>query len=131
LSSTDHDEELSLIWRDRVLRQCAAGRLEAARKTFATLEAEARTSRDGVVQAAYHVAAGARLLAQKNHAEAVEQLYEDSNNPLAMSLLAQAFDNMKARNEAENIRLKLANYYRPTIEQAVTRTTAVAEGAGK
>jgi predicted Zn-dependent protease len=131
LSSTDHDEELSLIWRDRVLRQCAAGRVEAAGKTFATLEAEARTSRDGVVQAAYHVAAGARLLAQKKHAEAVEQLYEDSNNPLAMSLLAQAFDHMKARNEAENIRLKLATYYRPTIEQAVTRTTAVAEGAGK
>jgi hypothetical protein len=51
--------------------------------------------------------------------------------PLAMRLLAHAFDNMKARNEAVNMRVTLANYYRPTIEQAVTRAPAPETTAGR
>src|SRR5205807_316660 len=79
----------------------------------------AEANSDGVVQAHYSGSAGALLLAQGKHEEAVSRLEEDEDNPFSMQRLIQAYQKTGDKHAAERVTQKLVRYNEPLIEQAM------------
>jgi len=67
ISASDRDEELSHILRNVSVRAAHAGNQLLADKALRQLEAMANGSRDRVIQASYHGAAGTLLMYQKKY----------------------------------------------------------------
>jgi len=119
LAGRDRDEELARILRVRAAHLAGDQSFDSATTVVQQLETMAQTSRSQVVQRSYHAAAGAVLVAQRKYADAIPQLEEDSDDPLSMQLLLQAYEGTGAVLQADSLASKLAALNVPTIEQAL------------
>ena len=119
ISKSDKQEELSRILRNRAARAAHAGNPMLADESLKQLESLAASSRNRVIVASSHGAAGTLLMDQKKYDEAVTYLEEDRDNPFTMELLVQAYyqtNQSDKLHEAES-RLRATNV--PTMEQAL------------
>jgi tetratricopeptide (TPR) repeat protein len=119
ISASDRDEELSRILRYRAVEAARAGNQVLADKSLLLLEAMASGSRNRVIQSSYHGAAGTLLMDQKKYEDAVAHLEEDSDNPLTMELLVQAYYQTMQTDKLHDIEARLRGTNVPTMEQAV------------
>jgi tetratricopeptide (TPR) repeat protein len=119
ISASDRDEELSRILRTRSVRASRSGNQALADQSLKQLEALANGSRNRVIQASYHGAAGTLLMDQKKYEEAIAQLEEDQENPFTMELLVQAYYQTMQTEKLHAIEAKLRGTNVPTIEQAL------------
>jgi tetratricopeptide (TPR) repeat protein len=119
ISASDRDEELSHILRNVSVRAAHAGNQPLADKALRQLEAMANGSRDRVIQASYHGAAGTLLMDQKKYEEAIAQLEEDHDNPFTMELLVQAYYQTMQTEKLHEVEARLRGTNVPTMEQAL------------
>ncbi|HUO14978.1 MAG TPA: tetratricopeptide repeat protein [Verrucomicrobiae bacterium] len=119
ISASDRDDELSRILRIRVMRAVSAGNQALADQTLKQLETMADGSRNKVILASYHGAAGTVLMDQKKYQDAIAQLEEDQENPFTMELLVQAYYQTDQTEKLHEIEAKLRGTNVPTIEQAL------------
>jgi tetratricopeptide (TPR) repeat protein len=119
ISASDRDEELSHILRNVSVRAAHAGNQLLADKALRQLEAMANGSRDRVIQASYHGAAGTLLMDQKKYEEAIAQLEEDHDNPFTMELLVQAYYQTMQTEKLHEVEARLRGTNVPTMEQAL------------
>ncbi len=90
IPKSEREAELTTLLQTRAYIAARAGMQEVAAKALERLEPFAERSRNNVVQASYRSTQGAVLLLEGKFAEAVEELQEDSRNPLSLQLLADA-----------------------------------------
>lgn len=119
ISSSDRNEEMSRIWRVRVVRAAHAGNQALAEQTLKELESAAASSRNRVIQASYQGAAGTLLMDQKKYEQAIAHLEEDEDNPFSMELLVQAYYQTSQPEKLHEIEVKLRGNNLPTMEQAL------------
>ena len=119
ISSSDRNEEMSRIWRTRVVRAAHAGNQALAEQTLKELESAAGSSRNRVIQASYHGAAGTLLMDQKKYEQAIAHLEEDQDNPWSMELLVQGYYQTSQPEKLHEIEVKLRGNNLPTMEQAL------------
>jgi hypothetical protein len=119
ISASDRDEELSRILRTRTVRASRSGNQALADQSLKQLETLANGSRNRVIQASYHGAAGTLLMDQKKYEEAIAQLEEDQDNPFTMELLVQAYYQTMQTEKLHAIEAKLRGTNVPTMEQAL------------
>ncbi len=119
ISASDRDEELSRILRNLAVRAAHAGNQSLADKSLQQLEAMANGSRNRVIQASYHGAAGTLLMDQKKYEEAIAQLEEDHDNPFTMELLVQAYYQTMQTEKLHEVEARLRGTNVPTMEQAL------------
>jgi tetratricopeptide (TPR) repeat protein len=114
-----HDQELALILRTRAGHAVHDGSMQNALQALKQLEELAASNNSGLVQFAYSGADGAVLMAQGKYEEAITRLEDDDKNPFSMQRLIVAYEKTGAKDNAGRMAQKLANFYEPTIEQAV------------
>jgi tetratricopeptide (TPR) repeat protein len=119
ISKSDHDEEISRILRNQVVRAEHAGNHALAEKSLQQLEALATGSRNRVIQSSFHGAAGTLAMDKKKYEEAVAHLEEDRDNPFTMELLVQAYYQTSQVDKLHEIEGKLRATNVPTMEQAL------------
>jgi tetratricopeptide (TPR) repeat protein len=119
IASTDRDEEISHILRNRAVRAARSGNHPLAEKTLQQLDALASSTRDHVIQSSYHGAAGALLMDQKKYQDAIAQLEEDQDNPFTLELLVQAYYQTEQPEKLHEVEAKLRGTNVPTMEQAL------------
>jgi tetratricopeptide (TPR) repeat protein len=124
ITATDRDEELSRILRVRAVRASHAGNQALADQALHQLEDLANGSRNRVIQASYHGAAGALLMNQKDmdekkYAEAIAHLEEDQDNPFTLELLVQAYYQTYQPDKLHEVEVRLRGTNVPTMEQAL------------
>jgi tetratricopeptide (TPR) repeat protein len=119
IASTDRDEEISHILRNRAVRASRSGNHPLAEKTLQQLDALASSTRDHVIQSSYHGAAGALLMDQKKYQDAIAQLEEDQDNPFTLELLVQAYYQTEQPEKLHEVEAKLRGTNVPTMEQAL------------
>lgn len=119
MNAAAREQELAIILRTRVGRAVHDGSMENATATLKRLEALAASDSNGIVQFSFSGAQGAVMLAQGQYAEAIEKLEDDDKNPFSIQRLIVAYQKTGAKDKAERMAQKLANFYEPTIEQAV------------
>jgi tetratricopeptide (TPR) repeat protein len=119
IASTDRDEEISHILRNRAVRATRSGNHPLAEKTLQQLDALASSTRDHVIQSSYHGAAGALLMDQKKYQDAIAQLEEDQDNPFTLELLVQAYYQTEQPEKLHEVEAKLRGTNVPTMEQAL------------
>jgi tetratricopeptide (TPR) repeat protein len=119
IASTDRDEEISHILRNRAVRAARSGNHSLAEKTLQQLDALASGTRDHVIQSSYHGAAGALLMDQKKYQDAIAQLEEDQDNPFTLELLVQAYYQTEQSEKLHEVEAKLRGTNVPTMEQAL------------
>ncbi len=124
ITATDRDEELSRILRVRAVRASRAGNQALADQALHQLEALASGSRNRVIQASYHGAAGALLMNQKDmdekkYAAAIAHLEEDQDNPFTLELLVQAYYQTYQPDKLHEVEVRLRGTNVPTMEQAL------------
>jgi predicted Zn-dependent protease len=90
MPESEREIELATILQTRAYIATRAAQPQVAAKALSELEPFAAKSRNNVVQAAQHSTQGAVLLLEGKYAQAVDQLQEDSRNPLSLQLLADA-----------------------------------------
>jgi tetratricopeptide (TPR) repeat protein len=127
ISASDHDEELSRILRTRVVRAAQAGNQPLANQALQQLETMANGNRNLVIQASYQGAAGALLMDQKKYEDAIPHLEEDSDNPLTMELLVQAYYQTMQTEKLHEVEARLRGTNVPTMEQALVVPAARAK----
>jgi tetratricopeptide (TPR) repeat protein len=119
IASTDRDEEISHILRNRAVRAARSGNHPLAEKTLQQLDALASGTRDHVIQSSYYGAAGALLMDQKKYQEAIAQLEEDQDNPFTLELLVQAYYQTEQSEKLHEVEARLRGTNVPTMEQAL------------
>jgi tetratricopeptide (TPR) repeat protein len=119
ISRSDHDEELSRILRNRVVRAAHASNQSLAEKSLHDLEAMASSSRNRVIQSSYNGAAGTLLMDLKQYQDAIAHLEEDRDNPFTLELLVQAYYQTSQTDKLHETEAKLRGTNVPTMEQAL------------
>jgi len=119
ISVSDRSEETSRILRNRVARSARAGNQALAAKSLKQLETMATSSRNRMIQSSYNGAAGTLLMDQKKYEEAIPHLEEDSDNPVTMELLVQAYYQTSQPDKLHEMEEKLRATNVPTMEQAL------------
>jgi tetratricopeptide (TPR) repeat protein len=127
ISQSDRAEERSRILRLRVARASHAGNQGEASKALLELEVMAKFSHSTVVRQSYHAAEGTLLVAQQKYAAAIPSLQEDSDDPLSLALLSQAYSASGSAEEVHNVESKLRAINTPTMEQAIVVVPARAK----
>ena len=127
IASSDRDEEMSHILRNRAVRAARSGNHSLAERTLQQLESLAGGTRDHVIQSSYHGAAGALLMDQKKAQEAIAQLEEDQDNPFTLELLVQAYYQTDQPEKLHEVEAKLRGTNVPTMEQALVVPAARAK----
>jgi predicted Zn-dependent protease len=127
MNESDRNASLASIWRDEVRVLALQNQLDPAQEIVHKLENLAAKSRDLVVEDCYESARGYVLFAQKDFANAADELSADPSSPLTLKWLAiarqHAGDNKNA--EAAKLRLKFlraptAEWYLATREESAT-----------
>jgi predicted Zn-dependent protease len=90
-----------------------------ARTSLAQLSDLSAQSNDKVIEAAYHGAAGAELLAERKYDAAITHLEQDPDSARSLRLLAAAYDKVGYSAGAKRAEETLANFNDPTLEQAL------------
>ena len=119
LPGINRQEELALILRSRIERAAHDGNASLGRTELKRLQELAESSNDAVIQLQYDGAAGAVLVAEGKYEQALPHLQEDNRNPLSMRLMVMSYRKMGAPEVAEELSRTLANWYEPTLEQAL------------
>jgi tetratricopeptide (TPR) repeat protein len=119
MSTAAREQELAMILRTRVGRAVHDGSMTDARAALTRLKAVASDNSSGLVQFSFNGAQGAVLLAQGKYSEAIGRLEDDDKNPFSIQRLIIAYQKTGATDKAEKMAQRLANFYEPTIEQAV------------
>jgi tetratricopeptide (TPR) repeat protein len=119
ISTSDKDEELSRILRNRVVRAAHAGDHGLAEASLKQLEAMAMGSRNRVIVASYNGAAGTLLMEQQKYEEAISNLEEDQDNPFTLELLVQAYYQTNQADKLHEAEARLRGTNVPTVEQAL------------
>ena len=127
ISTSDRDEEMSRILRNRAVRAARAGNQPLADQALHQLEALANGSRNRVIQSSYHGAAGTLLMDHLKYEEAIAQLEEDQENPLTLELLVQAYYQTLQTEKLHEVEAKLRGTNVPTMEQALVVPAARAK----
>ncbi|MGA2103669.1 MAG: tetratricopeptide repeat protein [Candidatus Sulfotelmatobacter sp.] len=127
ISTSDRDEEMSRILRNRAVRAALSGNQPLADKTLQQLEALASGSRNHVIQSSYQGAAGTLLFSQKKYTDAISHLEEDDDNPFTMELLVQAYYQTEQPEKLHEAEAKLRGTNVPTMEQALVVPAARAK----
>ncbi len=115
----DANQQLARILRLRAIRANHAGNTELADQSLKQLETMAGTTRDSVVQSAYHGAAGALLAAKGKYDDAIPHLEEDQDDPFSLELLSKAYYEAGVSDKMHEVEAKLRGTNVPTIEQAL------------
>lgn len=119
MSESERHEKRARILAVRVVRAAHAGDQALAGSTLQQLETMAGGTRDGIVQQAYHGAAGALLMLQQKYAEAIPHLEEDQDNPYSMQLLSEAYSKTDAFDKMHDAEARLRGTNVPTMAQAL------------
>ena len=134
MTRADYDDEQARILLARALRAANAKRVDDASSAVTGLEQMAEHNRSQTVQLAYHTAQGGLFLAQQNYSDAISQLEEDADDPLALRLLWQAYNGAGQLKQAGDAAAKLASLNEPTPEQALVvpqfRVTLTSQAEG-
>lgn len=107
------------LLRARVELALKTGDKAVALSAMTTLEAMVQKSDDKVIDTAYEGAAGAAAFADHQYKIAIPHLREDSDNPMSLKLLAEAYEKTKDQVSAKRTLEVLADFSDPTLEQAV------------
>lgn len=113
------DQELASILRTGVDLAIQNGNTDAAAATLKRLEDLANSNPDEMIQASFHGANGAMLLAQGKNDDAIANFEEDSRSPFSMRGLSMAYEKTGAKQQAATIASRLAGFNEPIIEQAI------------
>lgn len=113
------DQEQASILRDAVEVSLHAGDTDHAVANLSRLQELATANPDGMVQASFHGASGAMLVAQGQYQEAISNLEEDEHNPFSMQGLAVAYEKAGEKDRAAHFSARLAGFNEPLIEQAI------------
>lgn len=119
ISPWEHDEEMSRVLRNRVVRASRAGNHPLAEQSLKQLEALASSSRNRVIQSSYNGAAGTLLMDQKQFQDAIAHLEEDRDNPFTLELLVQAYYQTNQPDKVHETEARLRGTNVPTMEQAL------------
>jgi tetratricopeptide (TPR) repeat protein len=119
ISPSDHDEEVSRILRNRVVRATHAGNQALAEQSLQQLQTLADSGRNRVIQCSYQGAVGALLMERKKYEDAIAHLEEDQDNPFTMELLVQAYYQTQQSDKLHEVEAKLRGTNVPTMEQAL------------
>ena len=122
VAASDREEERSRVLRCRALRAVHNGDQQLADKTLHEIESMAGSSRSMVIQASYHGAAGAVLVAREKFSEAIPHLEEDLDNPCSLELLVRAYGETGSVDKMHEISARLGGTNVPTIEQTTVVT---------
>jgi tetratricopeptide (TPR) repeat protein len=88
LSPEERDTELATIEQTRAFIAARANRLDSAEKALETLKTLAGSSRNNLIQIAFHSGNGAVLFLEGKYADSISELQYDARNPLSLALLA-------------------------------------------
>ena len=113
------DQEMAAVLRTEVDLAIQNGNTEAAAAKLKRLEKLANSNHDSVIQASFHGALGAMLLAQGKYEDAISHLEEDTRNPFSMRGLTVAYEKTGAKEKAARMTARLAGFNEPLIEQAI------------
>ncbi len=113
------DQKLASVLRSEVDVSLKHGDMEAASASLQRLQEMADSIPDGMVQASFHGASGAMLLAQGKYDDAISNLEDDERNPFSMQALAAAYEKVGDKEKAARETNRLATFNEPLIEQAI------------
>lgn len=116
MNESDRNASLASIWRDEVRVLALHNQLDPAQETVHKLENLAAKSRDLVVENCYESARGYVLFAQKDFANAADELSADPSSPLTLKWLAIARQQAGDDKNAEAAKLRLKFLRAPTVE---------------
>jgi len=119
LGAAARQQELALVLRERASRAARDGKISLTSTTLQRLQQMADASQDQNIHLAYEGAAGALFVAQGKYEEAIHHLEEDDHNPVSVRLMVTAYQNMGAKDLAEQSAKMLATWNEPTLEQAL------------
>jgi tetratricopeptide (TPR) repeat protein len=119
VSKAAFERQLATVLKTRAYRASQEGDLKTAVAALNRLDELVKSTGNGLIEVAYHGAAGAVLLAQKNYGEAIIELQEDNQSPLSLKMLATAYEKSGSKKEAESTRLHIASLHIPSLEQAL------------
>jgi tetratricopeptide (TPR) repeat protein len=118
-TQTAIQQEAAQILRARVELAVRVGDRKAAQASLEPLDQMAQTANDRLIEAAYHGAAAAIFYSEGNYDRAIEHLEEDTDNPLSVELLADAYQKNGDLESARRTAESLAERNDPTVEQAL------------
>jgi tetratricopeptide (TPR) repeat protein len=112
-------QKLASVLRTAVDMSLKNGNMESAAANLQRLQDLANSTPDSMIQASFHGAAGAMLVAQGKYDEAISGLQEDERNPFSMQALAVAYEKLGEKDKSARMTARLAGFNEPLIEQAV------------
>ena len=118
MPESEHQAELATVLQTRAYIAARAGKRDVAVKALRELQSFAAQSRNNVVQSAYHSTQGAVLLVEGKSAAAVEELQNDSRNPLSLQLMADAQNKAGQPADASRTLASLAGINDERVETA-------------
>lgn len=113
------DQELASVLRSTVDMALRNGNQEAAAENLKRLEDMANSNSDAMVQASFHGASGAMLLAQGKYEDAISNFEEDDRNPFSMQGLTVAYEKVGEKDRETRMAARLAGFNEPLIEQVI------------
>lgn len=116
MSESDRNASLAAIWRDEVRVLALQNQLDPAQEIVHKLESLAAKSRDLIVENCYESARGYVFFAEKDFANAADELSADPRSPLTLKWLATARQNAGDTKNAEAAKLRLKYLRAPTAE---------------
>ncbi len=118
-TQTTIQQEAAQIQRVRVELAIRTGQMDAAHSGVEALSKMADSSGDKLIEQAYEGSAGAVLMSELKYEEAVAHLEGDTDNPLSLQLLKEAYQKTGNKAAAKRTSDTLAGMNDPTIEQAM------------
>lgn len=118
LSPGQRESEMATILQTRAFIAVRAGMKDVVEQTFLVLTGLAHSSRDNIVQRAFHSGNGALRYSQRQYAEAASELGEDTGNPLSLTLLADAQSQAGQNDDAQKTMATLVAINDERIETA-------------
>ena len=118
ISQGSREIELANILQTRAFIAERAGMADATQKALKPLTAMSQTSRSNLVQQSYHSANGAALMTEEKYDDAIPELMEDAQNPLSLTLLADAQSKAGQPVDAQKTLISLAAISDERVETA-------------
>ncbi|OLE10589.1 MAG: hypothetical protein AUG89_11955 [Acidobacteria bacterium 13_1_20CM_4_56_7] len=119
VSPINAHHEAAQILRARAEVAIKAGDSLAVDAAVAKLTSVSLNSDDKVIDSALNGAIGAHLFYEHKYKQSIPHLEEDSNNPLSLERLANAYRMTGYYSGARHIQQLLASFNDPTLEQAL------------
>ncbi|HLJ26771.1 MAG TPA: tetratricopeptide repeat protein [Candidatus Angelobacter sp.] len=131
LSKLTSEQQSALILRARIYANLDAGDRAAASHVLDQLRSATAKTHNGFIQVVCHGAAGAVMVAQGEHEEAIGELLEDDRNPFSLKFLVLAYQKTGDNEQATRWAARLANVKNPTLELALVLASSQPGQAAK